>query len=175
MKNTLVTFIVVVCLVFAVIVFVGSWICNPNFWHANAAQSFTLVMTVGIAFMATQLKNDVRKKKEHAEQVLKKIQVIVTNDDFYYISSESDPIEIRKKMMMTFRSLNNSIDVLKKYGIELGFKSDSEYIEKEFEDYREFVSEHLTDADYLNKSETTLRKHSENIDNKCDIIVCGLY
>ena len=66
-------------------------------------------------------------------------------------------------------------DLLKKYGHELGFKGEAEYIEKEFKDYREFISEHMADVDYLNKSESTLRKHAENIDNKCDIIIWGLY
>ena len=174
-KNTLATVIVVICFVLALVVCVGSWIYNPNFWHANVSQSFTLIMTVGIAFLATQLKNDVRKKKEHAEQILKKIQAIVNNDIFYYVSAESNPTETQKRMMMSFRSLNNSIDLLKKYGQELGFMGDAEYIEKEFKDYREFVSEHITDVDYLCRSESTLRKHSENIDNKCDIIIWGLY
>ena len=174
-KNTLATIIVVICFVFALVVFFGSWICNPTFWHANVAQSFTLIMTVGIAFLATQLKNDVRKKKEHAEQILKKIQAIVTNNGFYYVSAESDSAETQKTMMMTLRSLNNSIDLLKKYGTELGFKSDAEYIEREFNAYREFVSDHITDIDYLSRSESTLRKHSENIDNKCDIIIWRLY
>lgn len=114
-------------------------------------------------------------KKEHAEQILKKIQAIVANDEFNYVSEKSDPIETKKRMMMTFRSLNNSIYLLKKYGKELGFKSEAEYIEKEFKDYRDFVSDHITDVEYLNKSDSSLRKHSENIDNKCDIIIWRLY
>lgn len=174
-KNKLVKVIVIICFALALTACIGSYIVNPNFWHANVAQVVALLMTVCIAFLATQLKNDVRKKKEHAEQILKKIQSIVTNENFYAISASSDPIENQKRMTMTFRSINNAIDILKKYGEELGFTKDAEYIEKEFKDYRDFVSDHLTDVDYLSKSETTLKKHSENIDNKCDVIIWGLY
>ena len=174
-KNAIATIIVIISLAIAIAVCIISWISNPNFWHANAAQAFTLIMTVGIAFLATQLKNDVRKKKEHAEQILKKIQAMVTNEDFWSVSADGDKNKTQKKMMMTFRSLSNAINVLKKYGGELGFKKDAEYVEKEFKEYREFVSEHLTDVDYLSKSESTLRKYSENINNKCDLIIWGLY
>lgn len=38
-----------------------------------------------------------------------------------------------------------------------------------------FISDHLNDFDYLSKSETHLRKLSENIDSKCDQIVVKLY
>jgi hypothetical protein len=175
MKTWTIKLIVGGCFILALVVTVTSFFCNDDFWKVNAAQALTLILTICIAFWATQLKNDVRKKKEHAEQILKKIQAIVNNDGFYYVSAESDAIETKKRMTMTFRSLNNSIDLLKKYGQELGFKVDAEYIEKEFKDYRDFVSEHITDVDYLSRSESTLRKHSENIDNKCDIIIWGLY
>ncbi len=175
MKTWTIKLIVGACFILALVVTVTSFFCNDDFWKVNAAQALTLILTICIAFWATQLKNDVRKKKEHAEQILKKIQAIVNNDGFYYVSAESDAIETQKRMTMTFRSLNNSIDLLKKYGQELGFKVDAEYIEKEFKDYRDFVSEHITDVDYLSRSESTLRKHSENIDNKCDIIIWGLY
>jgi len=175
MKNIIIKFIVGACLLLAIAVAITSFIYNADFWKVNAAQALTLILTICIAFWATQLKNDERKKKEHAEQILKKIQAIVANDEFNYVSEKSDPIETKKRMMMTFRSLNNSIDLLKKYGKELGFKSEAEYIEKEFKDYRDFVSDHITDVEYLNKSDSTLRKHSENIDNKCDIIIWRLY
>ena len=173
MRNIIPTIVFLIFFVVAVVVLIICLIKNPNFWQANVAQVFALFLTLCIAFLATQLKNDVRKKKEHAEQILKKIQAIVNSDCFYNVSGQSE--ETRKKMTMTFRSLNNSIDLLKKYGKELGFKDESEYIEKEFKDYREFVSEYLNDIDYLIKSEITLKKYSENIDNKCDIIIWKIY
>ena len=37
------------------------------------------------------------------------------------------------------------------------------------------VSEHCEDLEYLNKSESTLKKYADNIDNKCDSIILDLY
>jgi len=61
------------------------------------------------------------------------------------------------------------------YGDEFGFKEEIRYIESELKQYKEFVSEHLTDYDYLSKSENQLRRYSDNIDSKCDQIIIKLY
>ena len=175
MKNRLVKIAVVVCFILAIGVAITSFICNDDFWKVNAAQALTLIVTICIAFWATQLKNDERKKKEHAEQLLRKIQTIVADERFYSISSSCDVIEHKKNVNMSNRSLSNSIEMLKKYAETLGFKEGAEYIAKEFKEYKEFVSEHLEDVDYLSKSESTLKKHAENIHTKCDWIILELY
>ena len=76
MKTWTIKLIVGGCFILALVVTVTSFFCNDDFWKVNAAQALTLILTICIAFWATQLKNDVRKKKEHAEQILKKIQVL---------------------------------------------------------------------------------------------------
>lgn len=167
--------VVALCFVLALAVGVVSLKCNEEFWKVNAAQALTLILTICIAFWATQLKNDERKKKEHAEQLVRKIQAMVTDEMFYSIPASCDVKDNKKRMTMTNRSLNNSIDILKKYAETLGFKDSANYIAKEFKEYKEFISDHLEDIDYLNKSETTLKKYSENIDTKCDWIILNLY
>lgn len=174
-KKRFVNIVVIVCLIGAIVIGGISLCRNENFWNVNAAQVLTLIVTICIAFWATQSKNDERKKKDHAEQILRKIQMIVTNEAFYCISTSCDVVENKKKMTMTNRSLNNAIDILKKYGSMLNFNDAVEYIEKEFKDYRELVSEHCEDLEYLNKSESTLKKYADNIDNKCDSIILDLY
>ena len=175
MKNRLIKIVVGLCFILALGVAITSFICNDDFWKVNAAQALTLIVTICIAFWATQLKNDERKKKEHAEQLLRKIQTIVADEQFYSISSSCDVVEHKKRVTMSNRSLSNSIEMLKKYAETLGFKEGAEYIAKEFKEYKEFVSEHLEDVDYLSKSESTLKKHSENIYTKCDWIILELY
>lgn len=67
------------------------------------------------------------------------------------------------------------MNVLKEYGKQLGFQDDVKYIEEQFSEYKSLISEHLNDFDYLSKSETHLRKLSENIDSKCDQIIVKFY
>lgn len=63
----------------------------------------------------------------------------------------------------------------REYGKQLGFQDDVKYIDEQFTEYKSFVSDHLNDLDYLSKSETQLRKYSENIDSKCDQIIVKFY
>jgi len=167
--------VVFICFLFSLIVLFAGLICNDDFWRVNVAQALTLIVTICVAFWATQLTNDIRKKKEHAEQILRKIQSIVTDECFYIIPEFCDEEKTKKEIMMQYRALNNSINILKEYGQDLRFEEDAIYIEKEFKDHREFVSEHLADMHYLSQSVSTLRKHSENISSKCDFIVFRLY
>lgn len=175
MKPWGIKLIVGVCFILALVVAVVSFCYNDDFWKVNAAQALTLILTICVAFWATQIKNDERKKKEHAEQILRKIQAIVTDESFYSISASCEVLDNKKRINIANRSLSNNIDMLKRYGELLGFKDGAEYIAKEFKDYREFVSEHIEDVEYLSKSETTLKKYAENIDAKCDWIVMELY
>ena len=62
MKNRLIKIVVGACFILALGVAVASFICNDDFWKVNAAQALTLIVTICIAFWATQLKNDERKK-----------------------------------------------------------------------------------------------------------------
>ena len=85
-------------------------------------------------------------------------------------------VENGKKLYgISTRKVTNCIEVLKSYGASFGFEADIEYIEKELTNYKVLVSEHINDFDYLSKSESQLRRHSENIDSKCDQIIVKLY
>ena len=43
-------------------------------------------------------------------------------------------------------------------------------VEKDFNDYWDFLSEHINDVEYLIKSQSTLSKHIQNAKNKLDEI-----
>lgn len=174
-KNILVIIAVIILLVSTIVIGVYNGFNNSKFFDASISQVLTLVVTLGIAFWATQIKNDQRKIKDHAEIIIQKIQAVVTEDSFYFIYKTDDPIEVQKRISVTNRKLNNCIGILKQYGDRLGFSNDANYIEEEFKSYKTFISDHYTDLDYLEKSESTLRKHAENIDSKCDYIILSLY
>lgn len=77
--------------------------------------------------------------------------------------------------MVSVRKLTNCVEILKKYSKEFGFEDDAEYIETEIKRYKEFVSDHLTDFEYLQKSEGEIRKYGDNIGSKCDQVIANLY
>lgn len=177
MKNRKRIYVIVAIVLLLAALSVGGYniFANDSFWTVNVAQVLTLIITISIAFWATQFKNDQRRAKDHAERVIQKVQLLVTADRFYTFVPGVDIGEANKLHNISVRKLSNCIDILKMYGDEFGFKEEIRYIESELKQYKEFVSEHLTDYDYLSKSENQLRRYSENIDSKCDQIIIKLY
>lgn len=148
-----------------------NYVNNENFWEASIYQIVTLLMAILITFYATQYKNDQRKVKDYAENIIRKIQVIVDEEGFVTFDETTE----NKAVTMTNRKLNNYIDILKEYGKKLGFQEEAEYIEEQFKSYRNIVDEHLSDKEYLSKSNTTFQMYAENIEHKCERIILNLY
>ena len=148
---------------------------NSSFWNVSVAQVLTLLVTIAIAFWATQFKNDQRNAKAHAERVIMKIQNLVSSEVFYAFEPDSSEEDVKKNYGISQRKLANCLNVLDEYGKQLCFEDDVNYIVEQFSQYKSFVSDHLNDFEYLSKSETHLRKFLENIDSKCDQIVVKLY
>ena len=164
----------IICLVFAVsIIVLGFFSRKTNgFWDLSIGQIITYAIAIVFAFYITQIKSDERKRKEHVERLILEIQDIVTDPSFYRILKDENYQTI---ITVRNRKVNNYIDLIVQYGTELGFKRDADYISKEFKDYKDFVSDHIADYEYLQKSEKQLNKYSENINSKCDSIIFLLY
>lgn len=176
MKKRWVVFVIAIVLAVATIgVGIYNIAKNESFWNASVAQVLTLLVTISIAFWATQFKNDQRSAKTHAERIIAKIQSIVSCEEFYTFVPNSNEEDDKKNYRISQRKFANCLSVLEKYGKQLGFQNDVKYIDEQFTEYKTFISDHLNDFDYLNKSETHLRRLSENIDSKCDQIIVKFY
>lgn len=177
MKKKDVKYVVIAVALFACVlgVCIYNIVNHSNFWDANAAQILTLFIAISLAFWATQSKNDQRRAKDHIEHVIQKVQVLVVAEQFYTFDSHGNISESNKLFIISARKISNCIEVLKVYSKSFGFKDDVNYIEEQLKQYKEFVSEHLNDHEYLEKSESQLRRYSENIDSKCDQIILKLY
>lgn len=148
---------------------------NCNFWKINIAQVLTLFIAIIITYYATQRKTDERKIKEQIEKITEKIQNEVSQPNFTKFSTNDNAEEVQKKITMSSRKITNSIDILKNYSKVIDISEDVQYIEKEFKEYKDFVSQKVGDLDYLEKSESHLRKYSDNINSKCDYVIQKLY
>lgn len=144
---------------------------NEKFFHTSVAQLITVIVAISVAFLAVQFKNDERKQKENIENILDYIQVKVSQKSLLEINSDSD----KKLITVNNRSLNNKIGVLLKYSDKFGFSEDANLLKNAFQDYQEFVGEHISDLEYLKKSIADLARYSENISFRCDMIRLKLY
>ena len=175
MKKVVVAVIIWGALAFAIFTGIYNFFNNCRFMDSSVTQVLTLVVTIGVAFWATQYKNDLRKTKENAENVIEKLQTIVSNECFYSIPADGDLEEVKKSINCTNRKINNCIDILEKYASNLKFKDDIKYIREQFDAYKIIIGDHIQDLDYLSKSETEFRRIADNIDTKCDYIILSLY
>lgn len=177
-NNKIIFFLEVVLLTVIIITTGVNMFVNNDFYNITISQSLTLIIAITIAFWATQQKNEQRKAKEHAEQLIIKLQTIVVNNDFIHFVVPKDDKEYeekRQQILIRNRKIKNYISILKEYSKTLGFEKEINYVEQEYNNYYEFVSDKLSDMDYLSKSTSQLNKHAENIDSKCESIIMGLY
>lgn len=144
---------------------------SETYFQLNVGNSLTLLVALGIAYWATQSKNNHRTQKEHAEKVLIKLQTSVSKECMYIIDNSFN----KDKMTMDIRYISNLINLLGKYSDSLGFSEGYKYISTQFSEYKEFIGNKITDIDYLKKSEIELKKYLENINSKCDQIIFDLF
>lgn len=151
------------------------WSPGNGFWNASIAQLLTPLVAVCLTFLATQLKNDQREAKKHAEAIIEKIQATVSNEKFYYFKDFDDKEMLQNEIQMTNRKMSNCIEILVKYSINLGFKEDAEYIKGEFERYRELIDSSSANTESLSGLYLAFKNYAENISSKCDQICVKLY
>lgn len=149
-----------------------------EFWKASAVQLLTPLIAVCLTFFATQMKNNQREQTKHVEQIVEKIQAIVSNEQFYKFPNTTDSAvikETRERIQLTNRKIKNCIDSLTEYSKRLNFEEEANYIKDEFGRYRELIDSSSADFNALSGLYIALKKHAENIDSKCDRISIKLY
>ena len=160
---------VILGILFAALIFIAGYNIvkgNEEFLNATLIQIMTLMVALGITFWANQFKTDQRKKKEHAEELIIKLQALVTDETFCCFSTSSNVDEITKSTGIRNRKISNYIQILLAYDINAEFKTNIQYILGQFEDYRLKIGDHITDIEYLAKTEADFRRIAENIDTK---------
>ena len=171
--------IIIIMEVAILLLIVGVGVCNAinndSFWNVTIAQLLTPLIALFFAFWATQYKNDQRKAKEHAEKIILNLQEIVSNERFYVISALEEQSAKQKELNLTNRKISNYLTILSQYGKTLGFSEEVKYIEAEFGKYKQTIGDHISDLEYLSKTEPEFRKIAENIDTKCEAIILKFY
>lgn len=175
-KKKVTKFLEVILVIAVLCAAVYNLLCQTiEFFTISIAQVVSLIVAIVLAFWATQWKSDEQKIKEQMEKLIFSIQAVVSSPDFVIFTCDNTSEEIQKRITMTIRKLNNSIDILAQYSKKINIADDLEYIREQVLGYNNCVSEKVGDLDYLSKSEAHLRMYAENINSKCDHIILQLY
>lgn len=164
---------IIVYPVIAFLVFVIDYniIYNKDFLITPIYTIFNISVAIFFAYYLTQKKNDERKLKETAENIINKIQNIISDDYLYNINEGTN----KRKLLMMHRQIGNKMFLLNSVKNELKLSPEITYIKNTFQDYRNFVGEHINNIDYLSNSEDILMKLIGLIDDKLDEIIVKLY
>lgn len=167
---------ILLALIFGLAVY--NFFTNRDFFKTSLSSIFTMIIAICITYIATKRDSNVRDIKRHAEYLLRNIQQLVLNENFYSIPISEDiekSRKIREDIQMRNKKLRNLIDILKKYQDIFQIENELKYIDDNFSDYRKFVDESLMDLEELSKNRHALQNYATNIDSKCDTIISILY
>ena len=143
---------------------------NDQFWEASAANCITIVIALLNAYRLVQRKNDLRKQKELIANLILDLRSQLDKEDMYDLSNKSE-----KDINMRNRDISNKIEILD--GIKGKFKIESgvDFISEKFDEYKEFIGNHIDDRDYLISSHSELKRPILLISNKLFEISLELY
>lgn len=144
---------------------------NTLFLIAPAYTILNLLVAVVFAYYLAQRKNDERKLKEKAEDLIDKIQIAINDERSYRVTTKQDVdcLKIRQ------RTISNQIDILFSLKDKLSCTGNIEYIKEKYIEYKELTGNHIEDLEYLTKSEKDLLNKILLIDNKLDEMKMDLY
>lgn len=149
--------------------FFGLWIKynienNETFLIAPLYSILTIIIALVFTFFLNQTLIEKRRKKENLLRIVQKT-ILELETPCLIIKNESDI----KSTRLLQQSIRNHIKMLQDSKL-LSSKNKKliDLVEKDFNEYWDFLSEKITDIDYLIKSELTLSKHIQNAKNKLD-------
>lgn len=171
MKCTINIVIILVLLIVGFLGYVSYRNDSESFLKLSAYNIITIFLALVVAFVFNQRKNDERKAKEKAEEIIEKIQAIVTSEEFCNITENTE----ENVLLLLGRTLNNKVELLLTCSEHIGLRDEISYVQKEIAGYRELIGNHINDLGYLAKSGLEIRRYSQNIDDKCDYIKISLY
>ena len=139
---------------------------NEDFFIAPLYSIITIIIALVFTFFFNQVLIEKRRKKENLLRIVQKT-IVELDSPCLIIKSRNDIAATR----LLQQSIRNHIKMLLENKLfSQKNKELLELVEKDFNDYWDLISEHITDLNYLKKSESTLSKHIQNAKNKLDII-----
>lgn len=165
------SFIVVIALIIAfVCFFVFNMNNNPKFWEATAVNCITMVIAVVVSYGLVQRNSDRRKQKEIVAGLISDLRGIIRRQDMYDLKEKTaDEINMRN------REISNLLEILHAVEEEYAIEEGVGFVQEKFDEYREFVGDHITDIEYLCNSKKELQRPLSLMDNRLLQIAISLY
>lgn len=132
----------------AIFLFVLNAKTNKEFWQVDVTSGFSIIWAVCFSFLATQIFDRQQKKTEIILHLFSAFQSAISEDKTCKFSVNDDGAQI----LMQKRQINQQLTLLEEYANKFGVKKDVEFLRQKFDEYDQFVSDHINDLQYLSKS-----------------------
>lgn len=142
-----------------------------EFLKINAGSIVTSLIALFISYYLSQARTDERKQREVIDGIIVELKSDVQDEYLYVITSDTD----NRLLLSKIRSILNNIELLRQLKTTEIKKQDIDYIINEFEQYNVFIGDHISDFDYLTKSEKQLKKYLDSVSSKLNKIRLDLY
>ncbi len=161
--NTIAIIITVIIIMVVIIASIFNFIWNhKKFFEFSIINALTILIAIVFAYWLVQKNQDNRRFFDSVVKILESIQLIITNkliiDNFTTTSINN--------LQQDMRIVRNKIEVLKTVKDKLDIDDEINYIENNFNQYRQTIDNHINDHDYLNKSSTDLNNYKSLLDSK---------
>lgn len=143
---------------------------NSNFLTASLANIVTIGLAVFVSYFLTQRGNNKRRQKDIVYGLLQDLYQQVSSDEAYKLSGQS-----KEKINMRNRDMNNKISILEGLKSDLISPKDLSLIRKSFNEYRDFIGDHIENIAYLSQSEKELKRPLDVIESKLLALELALY
>lgn len=127
---------------------------NGQFYQINIFNGITLLWTIGLSIFISQSFSRYQRKVDIIIKMLQDLLLNISEEKTCRISQKDKTEDI----LMRNRQIKQNISLVNQYAQKFGIKKEMDFIEKEFAEYEETVSEHISDLSYLEQSYTVLAR-----------------
>lgn len=164
-------FLFLICfLAFAILVVYNIASQKASFFTASVVDCATILIAVAISYYLVQKQNNYQRQKDIISDMILKMQGSFEQRDLYDFSEQD-----KNTIMMRNRGLNNRIHILEGIAEEFNISAEVTFIRQRFDEYNNFIGNHIEDINYLRQSQNELRRPVELISQKLLAIALHLY
>lgn len=168
MKRKIVLYGTVIIL--AIILGIYNYKTTSDFFEVSLNEILILLMTFFLGTYFVEKNSKEEKTKEKYEKLLDKFENALMDKNMIDSMIKN---EKTCDILLRFKKLNNILDILKSKSEELVLKEEIEVLEKDYKEYNDKLSTHITSPSKIDFDD--LERLKINIENKCDEIRLKLF
>lgn len=143
---------------------------NSSFLDASAVDIVTIIIAIVISYFFVQRKDDRRKQKDILVDLILKLRLQIENEKSYDFTGQS-----KDEITMRNRDLSNKIHIIEKMQDSFFSEADIKFINEKFDEYQQFIGDHVNNLGYLCESQKELKRPLELINDRLIEMTISLY